>query len=324
MAIVDSHRFLKEVKNLENFLSVFLFVGDEEWLIAQLLFDFKSAFTKRYGNKLPEFNLEKFRGGQDDVEKIIESCWTLPFDSEKKLVIVTHLEKLSSDSQTKLKEYCQTPNPSTSLLLLWNTKPNLTTLSKELPTQIAQKGLVIKCWKLYEGQRAEWIREEVNRLGKRISSAAVDFLSGEGGESLGELKFEIEKILLLIGEKETIELTHVQESISFRRHQSLWDFTENLEKGNIEKAGKTLERCLEQGDEPIKLLNLLARSFRKISGGVEPSPGYFFQRQQNNPLKRIDGLEKKLFNKLKRSDLLLKSGDGAESAIFEELLYLCR
>lgn len=309
-------------------MPIFLFIGEEESLITQLLADFKFAFSQRYGSGSPEFNLEKLQGDKDSVQKIIESCCTLPFASEKKLVIVSESEKLSSDSQEKLKTYCQNPNPSTSLLLLWNGKPNQSTLSKELPVQIAQKGvggvggMVVKCWGLYEAQRVQWIQKEVDRFGKRISLEAANFLSREGGQSLKELGSEIEKTILLIGEEKTIDLAHVQESISFRRHQSVWNFTENLEKGHVKEAGKILERCLEEGEEPIKLLNLFARSLRRMSEGTDLSPNQKLTLQPDHRSAGVSGSKEKLFNELKRSDLLLKSGDGTESAIFERLLCL--
>lgn len=313
MAVLDVQKFLKEIKHSKHLFPVYLFVGEEESLIAESLTAFRAVFAQRCGNENPEFNSEILHGEKESSERILESCLTLPFGSDKKLVVVHHLEKLSNQSLNALKEYCRWPNPSTCLALLWNAKLNQATLNGELTNQISAKGLVVRCWKLREERRVEWIREKLNQLKRNISMEAAELLSKEGGESIRELQSEMDKLLLFVGERKTIELADVRETMSFRRNRSVWDFLENFEKGRIKRAGQILQRCLEQGEEPLKILNLMARSYRtrmRAEKSLNADP--------HGNLRAAA-----LFNELKKSDLLLKSGEGKESGIFERLLNLC-
>lgn len=305
MPILDSAQFLKPSKNFKDFPSALLLIGDEENLVAESFHHFRSQFEVAYGKENLEFNVEVFHGDRDEPERIVESCMTLPFLSEKRLVVVHHIEKGSDLFQKKLTGYCSSPNPSTCLLLLWNAKPNQTTLAKELPSQIIQCGTIVKCWKLFEERKLPWVQEKCAKMGKQISPKAVEFLVKECGESLGELTSEIEKLVLYVGEKKEISLSDVQETMSFKRNRSIWDFIDHLEKGNIKKAGQILEHCLEQGEEPIKMLNMIARSVRN--------------RVNRSNYINVPSLLV-LFNQLKQYDLLLKSGHGLEAGIFENLL----
>lgn len=297
MPILNAYQFSGEIKESKDFAPTYLFVGDEETIIAESFHHFKIAFFARYGNEIPDFNVENLHADKDEVERIIESCLTLPIVSEKKLVIVHYLEKMSEQSQSALKEYCAAPNSSTCLVLLLNAKPSDATMRKELPDQVIKNGVAIKCWKPFESRRPQWIMEKVSQVGKSISFETAQLLSLEGGQSLGELASEIEKLVLFVGEKNEITLSDVKETMSFRRDRSIWDFIDHLEKGEIKKAANILGNCLEQGEEPIKILNLIARSCRRLS--------------KNDP---------ELFNELKRTDLLLKSGHGTESSVFEKIL----
>lgn len=260
---------------------------------------------------MPDFNLEILHGDRDDAEKIFESCSTLPLGSDRKLVIVRRLEEYSEDSFRQIQNYCESPSPSTTLVLLWNVKlTQKMMINEDLIRQIEAMpgGWLIKCWPLTNDRRLDWIRTTAREKGKNILGDAAEFLSKEGGNSLNEIQSEMEKIFLFLGDKKTIEISDVKECMSFRRDQSVWDLANNLEQGKLQKAGQALEHCLEQGEDPIGLLNLMARSCRRMFSG---------SGERDREKRRKFAL---LFDKIKKADLSLKTGQGKESVIFEQLV----
>lgn len=318
MPIFDSRQFLKGIKTEKNFNPFYLIVGEEETLVSECFKNLKTAFFARYKNDFPDFNFENFHGDQADPEKIMESCRTFPMGTEKKLVVLHDLEKFSENSKKILKEYCVSPNSSTCLVLLWNFKPNQA-LNHELTLEILKTGSVVKCWKPFENDRPQWIREEAAKLGKKISPEACHLLSEESGDSLSELKSEIEKLDLYTAGKKEIEADDVSEAMSFRRNRSLWDCLDALESGNARKSGQILEFCLEQGEEPVKILALLLKSFKKMAG-IEPSYPSFKKAKITKKIGRDKLLA--LLKELKKSDLMLKSGHHIESAQLEKIMNL--
>lgn len=302
MPVVDSAQFLKLKPGAGQLPPLVLLIGEEETLLQDCLKAFESAFFARYGREFPEFNQETLNGTQDGVEKIIEACSTLPFGSEKKFVTVHRIEKLPEASKKMLAEFLSSPSPSTTAVFLWNDRISAAALNHELLSAVQNGGTVVKCWKPFEDRRPDWIQQEVSRHGKKISFQAAELLSEEGGESLSELKSEIEKLILFIGKKPTIDVNEVRQTMSFKRGESVWDLTEALEKGRTQEAGSILRECLAQGEDPFMLLNMVARSIRqnrKAIGGEKSAAAA---------------------HRLRALDRLLKSGHSTESAAFERLI----
>ncbi len=311
--IVDSSPFLKSLQSLTDFPGVLALVGDEDLLLFDCLKAFQNAFFKRFGDAMQDFNRETLYGDKDDAARIMDACATLPLGSERRLVIVQEAQKISASGLEELEAYFAQPNPSTSAVFLWNGKPTQPLLARGFFAQTGGQGTVVRCWKLtFEDRRSDWVRSEVFRQGKEIAREAAELLAREGGESLRELRGEIEKLALYVGQRKKIEVQDVRETMSFRRNQLVWDFTTHLEAGRTAKAGQAMEQCLEQGDEPIRILNSMARSARKIVAGSGT-------RRVPDPMAR-KAVQLKLFNQIKESDLALKSGHGPESGIFERLL----
>ncbi len=302
MPTVDSAQFLKSIKSPQAIPSLLLLIGEEATLLEDCFKSFENAFFSRYGQEFLEFNYESLNGTTNGADAIIESCSTLPFGAQKKLVVVHHVEKLPDAFKKSIAEYLQNPNPSTSVVFFWNDRPNATNLNHALTEAVTQVGSVVKCWKPYKDRRPEWIQQELSKYSKKISIQGAMLLSEEGGESLAELKSEIEKLVLYVGKKSSIEVHEVRQTMSFKRGESIWDLTDALEKGQMKEAGTVLKNCLAQGEEPLLLLNLIARSVRK-------------NREILGEKKSASAT-----HQMKKLDHLLKSGHGAESAAFERLI----
>lgn len=306
MPSLDSSQFLKTLKNLSDLPPILLFIGEEETLISENVKNTEKKFFSCYGKESLEFNFEKLDGEKNDSQKIIDSSNALPLHSTKRLVIVSHFERSSQSSKNEIKEYSKFPNPNTCLTLLWQAKLNSQILNSEWIQEISKKGMVIKCWGLFKDKRPEWIKQEMEKLGLRISPDAALLLSQKGGESLIELKSEIEKAALYSFDKNEIELEDIKKTLSFKRNESLWDIVDLIEEGNIKKAGCVLEHCLEQKEEPIRILHQIARGTRT------------HLRKAN--FKKSLGFLKKL----KQTDLKLKTGEELESGLLEQLLLSCK
>ncbi|MBI1979205.1 MAG: DNA polymerase III subunit delta [Elusimicrobia bacterium] len=304
MGIIDSGQFVQSLKGLKEFPPFILLVGDEESAIEESLRNVKILFKEIYGQSMPEFNMETFHGEKDEAETVLDACLTLPLLSRKKLVVIQHYEKSPQRTKEKVEHYCQSENPSTTLVLVCQSRISQPFLQTHWVQQVSKKGLVVKFWRLFDSKRPQWIAEECAKHRKKISSSAALLLSEIAGETQGEMRSEIEKLVLFVSGKNQIEREDVKQSILSKRNQTIWDFVEQIEKGDPKSAGIILQGCLDQGEEPLAMLHLLARSLRKNAGSLG--------NQKTESLLR----------ECKNADRLLKSGDGTESAVLERLLYL--
>ncbi|MBI2118136.1 MAG: DNA polymerase III subunit delta [Elusimicrobia bacterium] len=306
MPSIDSSQFFKSLKNLAELPCILLIIGEEETLIEESIKAAEKKFFNSVGNERLEFNFEKLDGGKDDAQKMFDSCSTLPLHSKKKLVLVSHFEKSSQSTKNAIKEYSKSPNPNTCLTLLHQSKPNTQILKCEWVEEISKIGMVVKCSRLSKDKRQEWIKQETEKLRVQISLEASQLLSEKGGESLLELKSEIEKAALYSFDKNKIEVEDIKKTLSFKKNETIWELKNLLEKGELKKAGCLLEQCLDQKEEPIRILHQIAQGARA-------------HLKKANFRKSL-----RFLKKIKQTDLRLKTGEEIESSIFEQLLLSCK
>jgi len=302
----SSDQFLKDIRRRQALPPVTLFIGDEDSLIEECLRAFEARFWELAGGPAAgpvDFNREVHAASRGDWSSVLEALGTLPFGCPKKLVILTGFEKAKADYAERIERYVSSPNPSSCLALLWNVRPTQAAMGRGLVPAVSASGTAVRCWKLdREDSRVEWIRRRAEGLGLELAPEAARLLSQEGGESLRELGTELEKLYLLSGGKRRVTAADAAESMSFRRGKNLWDVARAMDAGKFREAGRILEHCLAQGEEPAKVMAFLSKSVRNAA-----------QRSRSGG---------KILEELADADLRLKSGHGPESAVFERLVAL--
>ncbi len=306
MSSIDSSQFARSAAEFKSLPSILFLISEEESIASDCLKLFRQTFTKLHGDAMIDFNQDIFYGEKEDISRILDACATLPVGMTRRLVILHQADKMPSEAEEALENYMSSPNPSTALAVVWNGKPTPQALSKGLPALAEKNGMVVKCWKMgFEEKRADWAKAQAQLYKKELTREAAILLARDAGESLRDLKNEVEKVVLFVGDKKTIEGSDIRQTMSFRADQIIWDFVNGLEAGQSKKAGLAMERMLEQGDEPVMLLNMMARSARRMV-------------QNKGGKSRVLQLE--LFRELRDTDLALKSGHGLEAGLFERLI----
>jgi len=301
---IESSLFPKTLAGLRTLPPVLFLAGEEDELMTGCLKAFRRAFGALYGESMTEFNQDILYADKDDAGRVLDACQTLPVGMDRRIVILHEAQEMASDLEEELVNYLKAPNPTTSLVLLWKDSPD-SVLKKPLALAAAERGLLVRCSLVKDDlKRAEWVRARFFERGRQIEPDACKLLAKEGGETLLELKGEVEKLLLFAVGAGPVRLDEVRRTLSFRPDQLVWEFINHLESGRTAKAVGEMERCLDQGEEPFFLLNLMARSARKISQGGH-----------SNRSVQLD-----LFTRIRESDLALKSGHGVESGVLERLV----
>lgn len=300
MSTLDSSQFAKTISAAKTLPPMIAFVGEEEALTEACVATFKKDFVRRFGDTMLDFNQDMLYGDKDDIFRILDACQTLPVGMDMRMVVLYRAEKILSAAQEELAGYLKAPNTAASFLMVWNKD------MKSFPKELNAPGMMwVNCSRVTgEITRTEWIAARFKEHGKEIERDAAILLARDGGEGLLELKGEIEKLVLFTAGEPKISIQHVRCTLSFRPDQVIWDFINHLEGGRISKAGMAMERCLDQGEEPFFLLNMIARSARKL---VQARP-------------RSNAVQLELFGQIKDSDLALKSGHGIESGVLERMV----
>jgi DNA polymerase-3 subunit delta len=228
-------------------------------------------------------------------------------------------------------DYLAEPAPSTCLVFAGSKLDARTRFAKALNK--AGKVHVFK--KLYPRQLIPWLSERAAGRGKRLEAEAADYLSELAGLGLGALDSELEKLSLFVGQEKVIGLQAVKNVVGSGRLYSIFDFTDALAGGNLQRALTSLDQLMALGEPPVRALAMVVRLFRQLmqvraildQGGdqsevqraLRTPPAATRSLMQRAQRETIDRLTAKLARILD-CDLDLKSSPGADRIIMERLV----
>src|SRR5688500_17861833 len=140
--------------------------------------------------------LEEFAGDQYDLAEVVDAAQTLPFLTDRRVVVARHLARFSNkDSLAPLLTYLADPSPTTGLVLVWERPPTPNAKQANLPPTLtkavtAAGGVVVTADAPTGRDRDGWVADQLSEAGLRVDGAArrriVDQL-GEDGGALVEL-----------------------------------------------------------------------------------------------------------------------------------------
>ncbi|MBI1865119.1 MAG: DNA polymerase III subunit delta [Nitrospirae bacterium] len=234
---------------------VLLLHGPEAYLRDRVLARLKSAVL---GNALVEFNLETFYGREAQGEEILQSWRTLPFGAPRRLVIVRDVEKINAAGQELLAEAMDAPEESACLVLV----AEKADFRKKLFVAARSRGAEVSFMKPFEREMPGYARRMAQERGLVLSEGAVARIVEEAGEDLLSLAGEIEKLSLVSASGRPVSEEEAARWSGRRRAASVFKVIGDAASGRLPEALAGADRLAEEGEEPIKVLSLLARQMR--------------------------------------------------------------
>lgn len=205
-----------------------------------------------------ELNSSYFSTDKFDADKVIEACSTLPFFSNKKLVVVDEYEKKNSDSFTKkLEEYVKNPNESTCLVLIQKEESSyFDSLKKQVE--------IIDCNPLSGSLLEQIIEADVKKQNKKIDYIAKKLLIEYCGNNLAKINMELLKLLHSINEEGTISPDMVKDNVKKDLEFQIYELTQQLGVKNTQETYVILNTLKENKNTVSSLLSSIYRHFRRL------------------------------------------------------------
>lgn len=203
-------------------------------------------------------DIDVFDGREVSGDEVVAAANTLPFVSQRRLVIVRGVEAMPVEEHPPLVEYVASPAGHACLVLVGGLARN-TRLYKALQAA----GAVAEYAAPKRHALGAWVAKTVAEKGKRIDSDAADAVVAAVGGDLRALDAELDKLVAYVGEREAIVLDDV-ESIVTSGAPPLWAFPDAL-------AGREASRCLSvmhglllSGEHPLALHAAALRRMRQL------------------------------------------------------------
>ncbi len=248
---------LKKQIQEKNFSNCYLFYGAESFLI-------KKNITKIIdGLNLKDdvMNNITFEGKESNVTSIVDAFATLPFLSEKRVVIVKNSQlfvKGRSDGEVLVKGLKDLPN--TTVLIFWEDK-----VEKNLKTYkaVAKIGEVYNIEKADEKDLISFVQKEFEKSNKNIDKKTLIYFLQSISSDMKKILLEINKLINYTNgttiEKEDIDLV-TSKTLEFKVFTLI---SAMADKKPIE-AFDIYNKLIESKESPLMVLALIGRHIKML------------------------------------------------------------
>ena len=209
-----------------------------------------------------DFNLENFDARETSVGDWLGAAKTLSFLGGIKLIVVRNLHDttLEDPEQKLLLEYITNPELDSCLVITVDKADKKRKLYKTL---IAQPG-ALSCEAPQEASLINWVKGRATSFGYNLNTEAARKMVDSVGAKPGILAKELEKVMTYAGKENRISETMVAEVVGEIKTENAFLLTEALKEKKAEKALLLLKNQLDQGEDPIKILGLIAWQLRTL------------------------------------------------------------
>jgi DNA polymerase-3 subunit delta len=239
-------------------LPLYLLYGEEEFLIQEAL-DLIIETIVEPGAR--DFNFNVLYCRDTSGPEIANLAQTLPFMSEKRLVIAKEIDALKAADLEELVPYLNDPSPSTCLVMVSNQGRYE---KKAVTSAVEAHGAVVRVYPLLDREIVGWIDGWVRMRGLSIQRDAAQYLWQTIGNDLQKIKNELEKVEIYLKEKKTVTFEDVKAVVGDFREYSSFDLAAAVGRKDREKAFRILSRLIQEGEAPIGILGSIAWNFRRL------------------------------------------------------------
>jgi DNA polymerase-3 subunit delta len=230
---------------------IILIYGDDEYRVNKAV----SGVKKDFGQN--NLNISYFEN-ELNFPKIKADTETVPFLSDKKLVIVKNLSKVKGKKiQNDVLEWIKKQPDTCDVILLEETL----TPKNWLLAGARGHAQIQNLSKMRPYEVSHWIKELVTSKGGQIDTIAAEKLAALIGNDLWRLDNEIQKLLTY---NKHVTLETVNRLVEGEFLDNIFVLTDALSEKKIEKALPTLNGFLGSEDSEMYLLSMLSRQIRNL------------------------------------------------------------
>ena len=224
-------------------------------------------------------NTTMLEGRQLTLDELRNACETVPFLSEKRLVIIEGLlERFEPKSRSGRKKNASQADGQKAGHKLWvtylNSIPESTILvlvdgrldsRNPLRNELSGKATVKPFPLLNKTRLHQWIEKRVQEeRGRGISPQATDLLTKLVGSNLWSMQHEIKKLLLFTSGR-PIEEEDVRKLVGSTQQASVFAMIDAILESKVGIAEQSLQQLLDRGAAPAYLMVMLTRQIRMIA-----------------------------------------------------------
>lgn len=234
--------------------NVYLLKGEDQFLqnfFIEKLYD--AIFVKTKGTK--EFlTLNEF-SGKEIMDKLISS----DLFGTKKIFILKDPQQIKGKVVEEFKSYCQNPLKNHFLILINDNYLDKGSFSKNLQKYIPS----INVSTPFQNELFKWAKFFINENKKNISDELLSQVIETCGDSLYNIKNEIDKICL-ISDSENVTKEHLNLDSSFSRIRKRWEMIASIGNRDLNKSVRLAKSIINNSESMTSIIFPLLTLFQEI------------------------------------------------------------
>ena len=234
---------------------------------------------------------------------------------DARIVVIKEIQDLTAECSDEIIEYLANPDESLNLVL-WH-KGGVK--GKALVDKVKKAGAQIIAVEAIkkDSDKAEFVRSEFKRLGRKISTEAVQALIDSLGSDLRELGGACSQLASDVAAGKLIDESDVADYQQGRIETTGYDVADAVLDGKTALALISLRNAINTGTDPVLIVSAIAASIRtmaKVSGTSRSLKSFDLASQLGLPPWQIDKARRQLSgwseNALARSVIVLAQADA--------------
>ena len=215
-----------------------------------------------------DLNYIKYNLYETDMSTVIEEALTMPFISEKKVIVVKNSfmftgEKVNKDitpNNEQVIEFLEKYDGEN--LVIFEIYSNKLDERKKLTKTLKKTSKLSKVEQMSEQEIKSWMQNQLHKNYKDIKQDALNLFIELTGVNFNIVSQELDKISLFLGDRTTITKNDVSLIINRSLEQNVFLLTEFIQKNQKDKAIQLVRDLIIMKEEPIKLLALITSNYR--------------------------------------------------------------
>lgn len=237
-----------------DFKRFYLLFGEEEFL--------KQSYKKRLRQAVAgddTMNYNYFEGKGLDVQELISLANTMPFFSDRRLIMVEDSGCFKAASDELVEALPDIPD-TTCMVFVESAVDKRNRLYKK----VKELGSAVELKRQSASQLAVWAGRILAQNGRKITSSDMNLFLERTGDDMETIRTELEKLISYTMGQEIVTREDIEAVTTVQVTNKIFDMVTAIVAGKTKTAMDRYEDLLTLKEPPMRILFLIARQFNQI------------------------------------------------------------
>lgn len=244
----------EDIKN-QDFKKVYLFFGEEDYLIQQ----YKRKMHKALVPEEDTMNFSCFEGKKTDPKAVIDLAETMPFFAERRVIFLEDTGFFKNQCQG-LPEYLDELPEYLCMVFVEKEVDKRNRMYKA----VKKYGRIVEFSAQDSNTLMRWVLGMLKREGKKITQKDMELFLGKTGTNMGNIERELEKLLCYTMDRDVITASDIEAVCTTQISNHIFDMIKAVTEKKQKQALDLYYDLLALKEPPMRILFLLARQFHLI------------------------------------------------------------